>query len=239
MFNRKPKTEQITLDDVTVTLTRKDVKNINLRVYPSKREVHMSAPHHVSTRTVRKFAAAKLPWIRRKLSSYSASAPVKQPLFETGEKHSYQGDQFELKVSFRNAKPAVRLNKKKRILAMQVRPGSSRAKRARVLDEWYRAQLKEQIPKIIHQWEEPMGISVHEFGVKKMKTRWGTCNTRDRRIWLNVALAKKSTRCLEYVVVHEMVHLLERLHNDRFYQLMSDFLPKWEETEARLQGSVD
>lgn len=239
MFKRKPKTEQITLDDLTITLTRKQVKNINLRVYPAKQEVRISAPHHVSTRTVRKFAAAKRPWIRTKLAGYKVSDQIKKPTFVSGEKHFYRGDKFELQVSTQKAKPYVQLNKEQRILAMKVRPGSSKAKRANVLDEWYRARLKEQISGLIDKWEEPMGVSVQEFGVKKMKTRWGSCNTRDRRIWLNLELAKKPADCLEYVVVHEMVHLLERLHNERFYRLMGDFLPTWKETETHLQGKTD
>lgn len=239
MFKRKPKTEQITLDDLNITLTRKQVKNINLRVYPSKREVRMSAPHHVTNRAIRKFAAAKLPWIRKKLSRYKAPVQVTEPQFISGETHLYQGKECELYVSTRNAKPGVRLNKEDHTLHMYVRPGSSKTKRAKVLDEWYRRRLKEQIPVLIEKWEKLMEVTVNEFGVKKMKTRWGSCNTRAHRIWLNLELAKKPAGCLEFVVVHEMVHLLERLHSDRFYRLMSRFLPHWQETEATLQGKTD
>ncbi|MEX0608622.1 MAG: SprT-like domain-containing protein [Balneolaceae bacterium] len=113
---------------------------------------------------------------------------------------------------------------------------STKEKRATVLEEWYRAEIKKEISKLISKWEDPMGVSVKEFGVKRMKTRWGTCNIRDRRIWLNLELAKKSPDCLEYVVVHEMVHLLERLHNKRFHNFMDQFFPEWRQIKKKLNG---
>lgn len=239
MLKRKQKTEQITLGSLSIKLTRKNVKNINLRVYPSRQEVRMSAPHHISTRSVREFAASKHSWIQNKLSNYKSPAHINEPKFVSGETHLYQGHPLRLIVSTRKAKPEVWLNESNKTLKMVVRPGSGKAKRARVLDEWYRVQLKKQIPRLIEKWEAPMKVTVHEFGVKKMKTRWGSCNTRDHRIWLNLELAKKSADCLEYVVVHEMVHLLERLHNHRFYSFMDQLLPGWQKTEKELQGKVD
>jgi len=117
-----------------------------------------------------------------------------------------------------------------------VRPESSVDKRESVLIEWYRAELKREIPKLIEKWQRIMKVDVREFGVKRMKTRWGTCNIRAKRIWLSLELAKKDPKCLEYVVVHEMVHLLERLHNKRFYRLMDQFLPDWRERDLLLKG---
>jgi predicted metal-dependent hydrolase len=113
------------------------------------------------------------------------------------------------------------------ILEMYVRPGSDRKKRINILEEWYRLQLKEQIPHLISRWESVMGVSVKEWGVKKMKTRWGSCNIKSQRIWLNLELAKRPQQCLEYIVVHEMIHLLERYHNTRFYRLMDAYMPEW------------
>lgn len=240
MFMRKnKKSTTIEIDGLSIQITRKKVKNINLRMYPSKQEIRISAPHYIREQAIRNFAISKLGWIRRKLANYKAPVHPNGPDFITGETHFYKGNPLTLRVSTRNAAPEIILHREQDILEMYVRPGSSKEKRATVLKEWYRARLKEQIPKIIEKWEEPMGVSVAEFGVKKMKTRWGSCNTRARRIWLNLELAKKSPACLEYVVVHEMVHLLERLHNERFYRLMEQFLPSWQEIEKELQGKVD
>lgn len=240
MFKRKHKrSTHIVLEDITIQVTRKKVKNINLRVYPPKKEARISAPHYLSEQVIRNFAISKLAWIRNKFSTCKAPVHPDDPEFITGEIHFYKGKALELRISTRDTAPEIILHEKQAILEMIARPGSSKAKRAEILTEWYRARLKEQIPKFIEKWEPVMGVTVQEFGVKKMRTRWGSCNTQAKRIWLNLELAKKSAECLEYVIVHEMVHLLERLHNDRFYQLMSCFLPNWKETEKELQGKVD
>lgn len=240
MFSRKkPKSSEIKLSGIPITITRKKVKNINLRVYPSKGEVRMSAPWHLREKVIREFAASKLEWIKTKLANYQPPDRPPEPKFETGEFHWYRGEKMELQVTEIEAVPTVKCNRKERMLALKVRPGSSKAKRKKVLKEWRRAELKKIIPQLIAKWEPVMGVQVNEFGVKQMKTRWGSCNIRDKRIWLNLELVKKSPACLEYVVVHEMVHLLERLHNDRFYRLMDRFLPGWQQTEKELQGKVD
>ena len=240
MFERKPpKSTEINLLGIPIQVTRKEVKNINLRVYPSKQEVKVSAPWHLSAEVIRDFLESKRNWIQKKLSNYKAPIPSNDPQFTTGEVHLFQGRKMKLKVQMHEAPPQVRLKDDRSTLEMNVRPGSDRSKRASVLKEWYRAGLKKEIPKLIQKWEAQMHVSVCEFGVKQMKTRWGSCNIRDKRIWLNLELAKKSPACLEYVVVHEMVHLLERLHNDRFYRFMDQFLPQWQAIEKELQGKVD
>ncbi|MCD6201832.1 MAG: M48 family metallopeptidase, partial [Bacteroidales bacterium] len=130
-----------------------------------------------------------------------------------------------LKVIEKDEKPQVVLSHSK--IELHVRPGTSTEKRQEVLDDWYRKELKKVIPGMIRKWEKKMGVTVNEFGVKKMRTRWGTCNPEAKRIWLNLELAKKPPECLEYIVVHEMVHLLERSHNERFIKYMNEFMPKW------------
>jgi len=240
MFKRKPPQRlEIFLDDIPVEIVRKKVKNINLRVYPSKRRVKISAPWHLRTESVVEFANSKQHWIQKHLDSYRKPLHRDPPKLVSGEIHLYRGEQFQLVVDEHDAPPEVVLLEQEGILRMTVRTGSNRDKRTRVLKEWYRARLKEQIPKLIEKWEDPMDVSVNEFGVKQMKTRWGSCNIRDRRIWLNLELAKKSPACLESVVVHEMVHLLERKHNKRFYSLMDQFLPDWRDIDKELQGRVD
>jgi predicted metal-dependent hydrolase len=240
MFKKKsPKTSKIILSGISIEITRKNVKNINLRVYPSEGKVRISAPRHLRPNSIRKFAESKIGWIQKHLTNYHAPAQPVDHDFMSGETHLYRGEELTLQVSTKNAPPKISVHKANGILGMSVRPGSDKAKREKVLKEWYRAQLKKDIPKLIEKWETPMEVSICEFGVKQMRTRWGSCNTRARRIWLNLELAKKSPACLEYVVVHEMVHLLERLHSDRFYGFMDRFLPGWQEIEKELHGKVD
>lgn len=240
MFKRKaPKSTEIILSGIPVEIVRKDVKNINLRVYPSKRKVRISAPWYLRQKVIENFAESRLEWIQNHFERFKPPAGPANPKYLTGEKHLYRGAELELQVVTVDAVPEVKIGWDEGILEMRVRPGSSKSQRAKVLKEWYRAGLKEEIPKLIDKWEAPMGVAVSEFGVKQMKTRWGSCNIRAKRIWLNLELAKKSPACLESVVVHEMVHLLERYHNKRFYRLMDRFLPQWREIEKELQGRVD
>lgn len=227
------------LSGITIEVTRKKVKNINLRVYPSRREVRISAPWYLKMKVIKDFAESKLPWINRHLAKFQKIPGKIEPRYESGEVHYYQGKPYELQVIEKNIKPTVSHSIEKGIIKLQVRPGAKIEKRAGVLKEWYRARLKEDIAKLIEKWESPMGVSVKEFGVKQMKTRWGSCNIKARRIWLNLELAKKSPDCLESVVVHEMVHLHERLHNKRFYRLMDSYFPEWREIEHELHGRVD
>jgi hypothetical protein len=144
----------------------------------------------------------------------------------TGESHYVQGRRYRLDVVEQNAPATVRL-RNNTFLELRVRPGTDRQKREAVLAQWYRQQLRQQIPALIARWEPIIGVTVAEWGIKKMKTRWGTCNIQARRIWLNLELAKKPVACLEYILVHEMVHLLERQHNDQFRAYMDRFLPQW------------
>jgi predicted metal-dependent hydrolase len=139
-----------------------------------------------------------------------------------GESHYFLGRRYRLRV-IEHDRPNNVILKGNSALILQVRPGTTRDKRQQVLNDWYRRHMKEIMPDLIEKWEPMIGVKVADWGVKKMKTRWGSCNIRDRRVWLNLDLAKKAPHCLEYVLVHEMVHLLERHHNDRF----KSFLPQW------------
>lgn len=224
------------ISGLDIHLHRKNVKNLNLRVYPNKQKVCISVPKRASEDKIFEFIQAKIPWIKKHLSRVTSRNSPSALKYINGEKHQFKGREFELKIIEKNKPPNVVINEN-HTLIMQIRPGSDRNKRAKVLKEWYRAQLKQDIPVLIQKWEPIMGVSVQEFGVKAMKTRWGTCNIRDRRIWLNLELAKKRPELLEYVVVHEMVHLLERLHSKRFYALMSQFLPIWKSLKAELNGN--
>lgn len=227
----------IQVNGVEVTVHRKAVKNLNMRVYPSSGKVNISAPYDFPLKEVENFILSKHQWIQKHLTSYRKTTRT-TPAIVNGEKIPLWGKAYELQILERNIPPCFSVIDGS-LLKMQVRPGTDSAKKAALLKEWYRTEMKREIPLLIKKWEPRMKVKVKEFGVKKMKTRWGTCNIREQRIWLNLELAKKSPQCLEYVVVHEMVHLLERLHSKRFYAFMDHFLPEWRVIKNRLNGRVD
>ncbi|WP_020585438.1 M48 family metallopeptidase [Desulfobacter curvatus] len=213
------------LGDLPVEVVHKNIKNVHLSVYPPSGKVKVSAPLHMELETIRVFVISKLSWIKKqqkKLKNQKREAPRD---YIERESHYYQGKRYQLKVIENQNKSRVELNHK--YLTLYVRPESDLQKRQDILNQWYREQLKQQIPKLIDQYEKLMDVDVAEFGVKRMKTKWGTCNPEARRIWVNLELAKKPPECLEYIVVHEMLHLLEASHNNRFTNLMDLFLPKW------------
>lgn len=228
----------IQLKDIEIEVTRKRVKNLNIRIYPMAGRVAMSVPHRTTLSGAEAFARKKYTWIKKHLERAEAGRGRDEQVrrYLPGEEHPVWGRSSTLSVQEVNRPPSVSLTGNR--LCLMVRPRATTGKRKAVLTEWYRSELKREIPKLIEKWEAPMGVEVKEFGVKRMKTRWGTCNIRARRIWLNLELAKRDPRCLEFVVVHEMVHLLERLHSRRFYRLMDRFLPDWKEREALLKSGI-
>lgn len=226
---------QITISGITVDIYCKKVKNINLRVYPVDGRVSLSYPRQLSSSVVHTFVRNRIHWIKEKLRERESTPDNPHLQYISGEEVRVWGKAFVLNVMERNEPQNVNFFNE-HILEMLVRPERPHKKRERLLKEWYRTELKRKIPMLIEKWEPIMKVKVHEFGVKDMKTRWGTCNTRDHRIWLNLQLAKHSPLCLEFVVVHEMVHLLERLHSPRFYRLMDQFLPDWRKREELLTG---
>lgn len=217
---------QITVGDLVVEVVRKNIKNINLSVRPPDGHVRVSIPLRVSDEAVRLFMESKIPWIMKQQSKVTGQKRQTPKEFVSGESHYYQGNSYLLTVTSHDAPPTVALSKNATI-DMTVRTGSDAKIRERVLLEWYRKQLKEVVPPLIIKWEEIVGVKIAEWRIKRMKTRWGTCNIRVRRIWLNLELAKWPVRCLEYIIAHEMIHLHERLHNDQFVSYMDKFMPQW------------
>lgn len=217
--------KQLQLGDVVIDVEQKEIKNIHLSVYPPTGRVRISAPLQLDLDTLRVFALSKLNWIKKQQEKIRGQERETPREFINQESHYFRGKRYLLKVIEVQAPPKVELQHSTLILS--VRPGTSTEKRRSILDEWYRAQLKILVPPLIEKWENRMNVQVNQFGIKKMKTRWGSCNIQARRIWLNLELAKKPPECLEYVVVHELIHLLERNHNDRFTAYLDNFLPKW------------
>jgi predicted metal-dependent hydrolase len=216
---------QLLIGEIIIDVEQKDIKNIHLSVYPPAGSVRIAAPLRMDLDTIRVYALSKLKWIRKqqtKLREQDREAPRE---FLNRESHYYNGKRYLLKVKEVDAPPKVEL--KHNTLVLYVRPGTPIDKRQSIIDAWYRAQLKQVLPVIIDKWEKKLNVQVNEFRIKRMKTKWGTCNREAKRIWINLELAKKPSECLEYIVVHEMVHLLERHHNDRFIGYMNEFLPMW------------
>ncbi len=217
---------QLRVHDLVVDVVRKDIRNLHLGVYPPAGRVRVAAPLRVNDEAVRLFVISRLGWINRQQAKFEGQERQSAREYISGESHYYQGNRYLLNVEYHKGAPAVIIRNKKK-MDLFVRIGSDTAERERVLMNWYRRRLKEEITPLIAKWEAIIGVEVAEWGVKQMKTKWGTCNIEARRIWLNLELIKKPAHCLEYIVVHEMVHLLERHHNDRFIAYLNHFMPLW------------
>jgi predicted metal-dependent hydrolase len=217
--------KRIELADIVIDVELKDIKNIHLSVYPPKGKVRISAPERMDLDTIRVFAISKLKWIRKQQEAFKIQERETKREYLSRESHYFLGERYLLKVVENEGSPKVRL--KKREIELMVRKGTPPEKRREIIEEWYRSELKRIVPALIEKWEKKIGVSCLEFGIKKMRTRWGTCNHKANRIWLNLELAKKPLECIEYIVVHELVHLIERSHKEKFIALMNEHLPKW------------
>jgi predicted metal-dependent hydrolase len=213
------------LGDIKIELIQKSIKNVHLSVLPPHGDVRIAAPLHLSEETIRLYAISKLPWIKQQQKKIRNQERESRREFINKETHYFQGRKYLLRIFEQNEPAKVVVNKK--YLDLYVRPNTRTVQRQFILNKWYRNEMKELIPAYIYKWEKVMPVKVNDFGIKSMKTKWGTCNIEAKRIWLNLELAKKPLQCLEYIVVHEMVHLLERKHNDRFMAYLNKFMPQW------------
>lgn len=212
---------------------RKRIKNLNLKIYPPYGEVRITAPLRLSFDLVKKFISSKINWIKKqqlKISKRPRAAALK---FINDEIHYLWGEKYHLQIIENSRANSVKIKEDK--IELHLKKAASLEQKRKILDEFYRAQIKKIIPKLIAKYEKKMAVKVSEFGVKKMKTRWGTCNTKARRIWLNLELVKRKVECLEFIVVHEMTHILERHHNKRFFDFMDQFMPGWKEWQNLLK----
>ena len=225
-MNTKVSRSHIEVQGIAVEVVRKDIKNVHIAVYPPSGHVRVATPLTFDDTAVRMAVISRLDWIRRQQATFTKQDRQSQREFVTGESHYFAGRRYRLDVVERDAPPKVWFPNNTKI-ALSVRPGSDRNTRESVLHRWYRQHLRTQLPPLLEKWEAEMGVSVNEVRIKKMKTLWGSCSIEAKRIWLNLELAKKPGACLVYILVHEMVHLLEREHNDRFRGLMDKHLPQW------------
>jgi len=224
--------DTIQLGEIAIALRRKDVKHVHLSVHPPSGRVTLVAPKGTRPEVARAYAVSKLGWIRDQQTRLRGQARETPRQFVERESHYLWGRRYLLSVKREEAKPSVRLSH--RAITLTVRPGSCLAKREAVMHAWHKALLHEAVPKLIRTWEPKLGVEVGGYFLQRMKTKWGGCNHRARNIRLNTELVKKPKDLLEYVVVHEMVHLIEPIHTERFLALMSKHYPAWREARAEL-----
>ncbi len=224
--------KQIKLGDIDVDVVFKDIKNIHLSVYPPTGRVRISAPVKMNLETIRVYAISKLGWIRKNQARLRNQLRESPRDYVARESHYFFGKRYLLKVSETDLAQTVIL--RHREIELIVKKGASSEQRQKLLEDWYRQQLKLKAGQKIEFWEKQMRQKVSEFGVKKMRTKWGSCNHEAKRIWINLELAKKPAQCLEYIIVHEMVHLKERSHGPRFISAMDKYLPQWRQVKDEL-----
>ena len=230
-------TRHVTVSGIKVEVVRKDIKNLHLGVYPPHGRVRVAAPLVVSDEAVRLAVIDKLGWIKRQKAKFAEQPRQTQREMVNGESHYFLGQRYRLRVHERDAPASVAV-RGVASLDLFVRPGASAEQREAVLLHWYREQLKALIPPLLEKWQPIVGVQASHWGIKKMKTKWGSCNPTAKRLWFNLELAKKPVMCLEYLVVHELVHLLERNHTERFTALMNGFLLNWSVCRATLNSGV-
>lgn len=224
--------ETIRLGEIVIAVTRKDIKNVHLSVHPPAGRVTLVAPKGTRLEVARAYAISKLGWIRDQQTKLLGQSRETPRQYVERESHYLWGRRYLLSVVERDEKPSVQLGHRK--ITLTVRPGSSMAKREEVVQEWQRALLHEAVPTLIRKWERKLGVAVAGYFLQRMKTKWGGCNHRAGTIRLNTELVKKPRDLLEYVVVHEMLHLIEPTHSERFVALLDRYYPAWREARAEL-----
>lgn len=224
--------ETIRLGEIAIVVTRKDIKNVHLTVHPPQGRVTLVAPSGTRLEVARAYAVSRLGWIRAQQSRLREQARETPRRYVTRETHYVWGKRHLLTVIERDEKPSVAMDHRRIVLT--VRPGSDRAKREAVMHEWHKGLLHEAVPRFIRKWEPRLEVKLAAYFLQRMKTRWGGCNPEAGHIRLNTELVKKPKDLLEYVVVHEMIHLIEPTHSERFMSLLSRHYPTWRDARAEL-----
>jgi len=225
-------TETIQLGEVAIAVTRKDIKNVHLSVHPPNGRVTLVAPTGTRTEVARAYAISRLGWIRDQQAKLRGQSREPSRQFVERESHYLWGRRYLLSVREEEARPSVQLSHRR--ITLTVRPGSGREKREAVMQEWHRSLLHGEVPKLIRRWEPQLNVRVAGYFLQRMKTKWGSCNHRARKIRLNTELVKKPRDLLEYVVVHEMLHLIAPTHSEQFVTLLNEHFPAWREARAEL-----
>jgi len=226
------KFDLLEIGNIKAAVFKKPIKNLHLSVLPPNGKVRVSAPLHITDEVIKMFLASKISWINKQKNKFALQERQTNREFISGEDCYFLGKRYRLEVVYKNKIPKV-LIKGKRII-LQLRPNSGIRKREEVLNAWYKKELKKIASTLFEKWGKRIGVSPNSWHIRKMKTRWGTCNHITKRIWLNLELAKKPVVCTEYIIVHEMMHLIEKKHNRNFIYLMDKYLPNWRSLKENL-----
>jgi hypothetical protein len=224
----------LTINGIEMAVEKKSIKNMYIRVIPLDGKVKITAPMHVTGDAIKSFAVSRIEWIKKQQQKIENRPEPMEYQYISGESHYLWGNRYNLDVIYSNTRDSVSLRGQNIIL--QVSKESTMQQRAYIMNEWYRELLKNAIPQLFEKCERLVGVKAKEWRVKNMKTKWGTCNIKAKRIWLNLQLAKKAPECLEYVIIHELVHLLEKSHNNVFKAYMNNFCPNWREIKKHLNS---
>jgi hypothetical protein len=230
-------TNILQLGSVEALIVRKLVKNLHLSVLPPLGKVRVTAPESMKDDAIRTLLATRLPWIKKQQEKFKGQDRQTKRKYVSGESHYFFGKRYRLEVVYKDAAPVVSLKGKSKIV-LQVRPNSSVEKRNDVLMQWYRKELHPIADSLMTKWQKKIGVQAKHWGIKRMKTRWGTCNNKAARILLNLELAKKPLACLEYVIVHELLHMIEKKHNEKFVNMLAKYIPKWRSIKEELNRSM-
>ena len=223
--------------DLEVDTVKKDIKNIHLGVYPPDVRVRIAAPTKTTDDTLRMLVASKKTWINKQKAKFKEQERQTKREYVSGESHYFMGNRYRLNIIETNSSPKVEIKRKAHI-TMYIKPGTSGEKREKIMDNFYRSELKKQIPILANKWEKITKIKVKEFRIKKMKTKWGSCSQKNKRIWINLELAKKPLHCLEYIMVYEITHLIEKNHTAKFRMTLDSFMPQWTQYKEELNKSA-
>ncbi|MCO4786807.1 MAG: M48 family metallopeptidase [Marinomonas atlantica] len=218
---------KVEIGSITVQLNRKAIKNLHISVLPPDGRVRVSAPESMTETAIRMAVISRIPWIKKQQSDFAKQPRQSDREMVSGECHYLWGRRYRLNLIERSGKHEIKLGRGQ--MHLYVNTTTTLENKALVLSSYYRDALKARIAELLPVWEDKIGVKAADWGVKKMKTKWGSCNIQAKRIWLNLELAKKPPQCLEYILVHELVHLLERNHNEKFKAYMDRFLPDWRE----------
>ncbi len=228
------KNEKIRILDIAVEVVKKDIKNMHLSVYPDGK-VRISAPKDLNDEAIRLYVIGKMRWIKNHQKNFAKQLRETPREYITGESHYFEGHRYLIKVIERYGKHEIKI-KNKKYLELYVNPNTTREGKEKVFNEWYRKHLKKIIPELIRKWETILGVYSQNWEVKKMRTKWGSCKIESKKIIINLELAKKPRHCLEYIILHELIHLMERRHNDNFKACLDKYMPNWRTVKYELDS---
>lgn len=227
----------ITLQKLKISTTRKDIKNIHLGVYPPDGKIRASIPLKTSDETLRLFLISKTSWIKKQQEKFLQQERQSKREYVSGESHYLFGNRYRLNVIHTDELPKIKIHKKT-YLNLYVKPNSSFQQKEKLFERFYRLELEKIIPKLLKKWGKKVGVDVNQVKIRKMKTKWGTCDAKKKQILLNLEMAKKPLHCLDYVFVHELVHMIERNHTEIFIELLESAYPKWKKSKQELNQGI-